>query len=49
VFCVATLRSTIYSKLIVDEIDLATRSVRVRIVVDPNCGFRSLDEGLPER
>jgi hypothetical protein len=49
VFCVASLQPTIYSKLVVDAIDLATRSVRVHIVVDPNCGFRSLTEGLPER
>lgn len=49
VFCVGTIRPNIYSKLIVDEIDLATRSVHVRMVVDPNCGFRSLDEGIPER
>jgi hypothetical protein len=49
VFCVATIQPSIFSKLVVDEIDTATRSVRVRIVVDPNCGFRSLDEGIPER
>lgn len=49
VFCLSSIQSTIYSKLIIDEIDLATRSVRVRMVVDPNCGFRSLAEGLPER
>ncbi len=48
-FCAASLYRTIYSKLIVDEIDLATRSVQIRIRVDPNCGFRSLAEGLPER
>jgi hypothetical protein len=48
-FCAASLYRTIYSKLIVDEIDLVNRSVRVRIRVDPNCGFRSLAEGLPER
>lgn len=47
-FCVGTIRPRIYSKLIVDEIDVDTRSVRVRMVVDPNCGFRSLDEGIPE-
>jgi hypothetical protein len=46
-FCRGTIQPKIYSKLVVDEIDLATRSVRVRMVVDPNCGFRSLAEGLP--
>ncbi|HUF30647.1 MAG TPA: hypothetical protein VMM77_08255 [Gemmatimonadaceae bacterium] len=48
-FCATSLYRTIYSKIIVDEIDLANRSVTVRIRVDPNCGFRSLAEGLPER
>jgi hypothetical protein len=48
-FCAASLYRTIHSKIIVDEIDLANRSVQVRIRVDPNCGFRSLAEGLPER
>jgi hypothetical protein len=49
VFCLGSLHRTIYSKLIIDEIDLVTRSIRVRMVVDPNCGFRSLVEGIPER
>jgi hypothetical protein len=49
VFCRASLQPTIYSKLVLDEIDLATRSIRVRMVVDPNCGFRSLADGIPER
>lgn len=48
-FCATSLYRTIYSKLIVDEIDLANRSVQIRMRVDPNCGFRSLAEGLPER
>lgn len=49
VACAGTINPWIYSKLVVDEIDVATRSVVVRMVVDPNCGFRSLDEGIPER
>lgn len=48
-FCLASIQSTIYSKMVIDAIDLATRSVRLRIVVDPNCGFRSFAEGIPER
>lgn len=47
-YCAATFNPTIYSKLIVDDIDVTTRTVRVRMVVDPNCGFRSLAEGIPE-
>lgn len=49
VFCAGTINPWIYSKLVVDEIDVTTRTVVVRMVVDPNCGFRSLDEGVPER
>jgi hypothetical protein len=47
-FCRGTIRPTIYSKLLIDEIDQATRAIRVHMVVDPNCGFRSLEEGVPE-
>ena len=48
-FCLSTIQPRIYSKLMIDAIDLATRSVRVRLVVDPNCGFRSFLEGIPVR
>jgi hypothetical protein len=32
----------IYAKLLVEEVDAASRSVRFRIVADPSCGFRRL-------
>lgn len=48
-FCAGSFRPSVYAKLIVDAIDAAARTVRVRLRVNPNCGFRSLAEGLPER
>lgn len=33
---------TAYAKLRVEGIDRATRSVKFRVTVDPNCGFRNL-------
>ena len=40
----------IYAKFVVDAIDPVERSVRLRLVVDPNCGFRGLETGtLPSR
>ena len=38
----------IYAKMVVDSIRIATRRLFVRIVGDPNCGFRSLVPGIPE-
>jgi hypothetical protein len=40
--------STIYAKLVVDEIDAAARRMRTRFVVDPNCGYRSFAAGVPD-
>lgn len=40
----------IYAKFVVDAINPVDRSVRLRLVVDPNCGFRGLETGtLPSR
>lgn len=39
----------IYAKFVVDAIDPTARSVRLRLVVDPNCGFRGLETGIPSR
>lgn len=39
----------VYAKFVVEAIDPATRSVRLRLVVDPNCGFRGLETGTPSR
>lgn len=35
------------AKLRIDAIDLATRQVTIRVVIDPNCGYLSLRPGLP--
>lgn len=45
--CQFSLSSQIYGKLVVDSIDTAARRLYFRSVVDPNCGFRSLQPGIP--
>ena len=50
--CVAspfTFPYTIFSKFVVEAVEPATRSVRLRMVTDPNCGFRGFEEGIPSR
>jgi hypothetical protein len=37
----------IYAKLYIDSIDLATRSAVIIVVIDTNCGYRSLSSGIP--
>ena len=48
--CSTSLSTTIYSKLVVDTVALGAPEpyVRVRITVDPNCGFRSFQPGIPK-
>ena len=36
-----------YAKLYIDTIDLATRSAVIVVVIDANCGYRSLSSGIP--
>ena len=47
--CQFNISPYIYTKLTVDSISLATRALRVTAVVDPNCGFRSFESGIPTR
>ncbi|MEJ7810953.1 MAG: hypothetical protein WKG32_11140 [Gemmatimonadaceae bacterium] len=47
--CRADLRTDLYSKLVVDGIDMSQRTIQFRMRVDPNCGFRELTEGIPDR
>jgi hypothetical protein len=47
--CFNSFRGQIYSKLVVDSINVPDRQVFFRLRVDPNCGFRDLTGGLPER
>lgn len=37
----------IYAKVVVDSVQPATRAIYLRQVVDPNCGYRSFEPGLP--
>lgn len=47
--CASSTTSTyIYAKLVVRAIDQENRTLQVEYVVDPNCGFRSFEAGLPE-
>ncbi|HUQ47471.1 MAG TPA: hypothetical protein VM053_04400 [Gemmatimonadaceae bacterium] len=39
----------IYTKLVIDSISLPTRSIFVGATLDPNCGFRSFEAGLPTK
>lgn len=45
--CVNTLSPLIYSKIVVDSVNLARRRIHLRITADPNCGFRSFAPGIP--
>jgi hypothetical protein len=47
-YCQFDLSPYIFSKIVVDSVDLATRAVYFRIAVDPNCGFKSFRPGIPQ-
>ncbi|MFI5281429.1 MAG: hypothetical protein ACHQU1_13110, partial [Gemmatimonadales bacterium] len=36
-----------YAKLIIQKIDLAAFSTTIRVVIDPNCGYREINSGIP--
>lgn len=40
--------ANIRAKLVVDSLNTATRAVYVHILANPNCGFKSLTQGLPK-
>lgn len=46
--CTYSLASQQYAKLVVDSIVTSRRQVYFRAVRDPNCGFRSLQPGVPK-
>ncbi len=48
VSCGGQVNPFIYSKLEILDVDAAARSIRVRLRVDRNCGFRSFGEGVPK-
>jgi len=46
--CSFAISPFIYSKLSVLSVNEVTGSMTVRFAVDPNCGFRSFEEGIPQ-
>ena len=46
--CQYSLSSQLYAKLVVDSVAATRRQVYFRAVRDPNCGFRSLQPGVPK-
>lgn len=46
--CSFSISPFIYSKLAVVSVNELTGSMAVRFTVDPNCGFRSFEEGIPQ-
>jgi len=38
-----------YAKLLIEQIDLTNRKVVIRVVMDPNCGYRALTSGIPSQ
>jgi hypothetical protein len=45
--CQFAISPYIYAKIVADSVDLAARTIFVRVAFDPNCGFRSLAAGVP--
>ena len=47
--CQFNISPFIYTKLTVDSVATSSRTIRVSTVLDPNCGFRSFESGIPSR
>lgn len=47
--CQFDISPFIYTKLVIDSVASPTRTIFVRTVLDPNCGFRSFEAGVPAR
>lgn len=47
--CQFDLSPYIYTKMLVDSIATDSRTVVVQTVLDPNCGFRSFESGIPSK
>jgi hypothetical protein len=45
--CAFALSPYLYAKIAVDSVNLASRTLFLRLGLDPNCGFRSFAEGIP--
>ncbi|HJU88440.1 MAG TPA: hypothetical protein VJ672_03565 [Gemmatimonadaceae bacterium] len=46
--CSLNIRPFVYSKIVLDSVNVANRTIHFRITANPNCGFRSFAEGRPE-
>jgi hypothetical protein len=47
--CQFDISPYIYTKLKIDSVVPANRSIFVTAVLDPNCGFRSFETGIPKK
>lgn len=47
--CAFDISPYIYTKVLVDSVAVNTRTVVLQTVMDPNCGFRSFEAGVPSR
>jgi hypothetical protein len=47
--CAFDISPYIYTKLVIDSVSVPTRSIFVGATLDPNCGFRSFETGLPTK
>lgn len=45
--CQFSISPFIYSKLLIESVVPATRTIVVQAVLNPNCGFRSFEPGIP--
>lgn len=45
--CAFHLSQNIYTKIVIDSVDVPSRTINIRTVMDPNCGFRSFEPGIP--
>jgi hypothetical protein len=47
--CSFNISPNIYTKILVDSIDVASHTITIQTVMDPNCGFRSFADGIPSK
>ena len=47
--CQFDISPYIYSKVLVDSIAVDTRTIVLQTVMDPNCGFKSFEAGVPSK
>ncbi|MEO8194523.1 MAG: hypothetical protein ABI681_11795 [Gemmatimonadales bacterium] len=47
--CQFDISPYIYAKMSVDSVVVSTRTIFVQTVLDPNCGFRSFEAGIPAK